>query len=203
VESSIDEMNLKMPEFAHKSMFHRWSFPESNRIIKTHQLGLPFLRCKRTALIVRDPRDIVVSYYYYALGLKSSGFRGSISDVLRDPVMGVERFFKHYDSWRDHAELILKYEDLKDDPFSGFSALATFYKIQRSAEEIQCAIVRASFSNMRTAQQQSEHLKSIFREGHQFVRSGEKAQWKDLFSKDDIDYYDRLKTRYQFDLYNE
>lgn len=200
--ATIDAMNSAMPEFAHTSIFQPWLFEECARIIKTHQCGMPFLRNKRAALIVRDPRDIVVSYYHYASGLKSSGFNGSISDVLRHPKMGAESFFKHYASWSDHAGLILRYEDLKDDPSDGFSRLAAYYEIERSSEAIQHAIDASNFSNMRTAQQKSDKLKGEFKEGHQFVRSGKNAEWEELFSEDDIAYYENLKTKYNFNLYD-
>ena len=201
-DPTIDAMNTAMPEFAHPSFFQPWSFEECARIIKTHQRGLPFLRNKRTALIVRDPRDIVVSYYHYASGLISSDFNGSVSDVLRHSKMGAESFFKHYASWGDHAGLVLKYEDLKDNPFDGFSRLAAYYGIERSSEKIQQAIDVANFSSMRTAQKKSDKLKDEFKDGHQFVRSGKKAQWKDLFSDDDIAYYESLKKEYHFNLYD-
>jgi len=199
---TIDAMNDAMPEFANQSFFNSWSFVECSRIVKTHQRCLPFFKKHKSALIVRDPRDIVVSYYHYVTGLKASGFDGSISEVLRHPKMGVESFFKHYASWKKHAGLILKYEDLKDDPFDGFSRLAAYYGIERSSEDIQKAIDASNFSNMRTAQQKSDKLKDEFKEGHQFVRSGKKAQWKELFSEDDVAYYERLKKKYHFNLYD-
>lgn len=199
--ATIDAMDEFMPEFANDSFFQLWQFEECARIIKTHQRGLPFLRNKRAALIVRDPRDIVVSYYHYVSGLKANGFDGTLSDVLKHPKMGAESFFKHYASWRNSAGLILKYEDLKDDPLTGFTTLANFYGVSRSSEEIQLAIGKSDFSSMRSAQQRSTKLKSEFKEGHQFVRSGKKAQWKDLFSAEDIAYYEALRSKYNFDLY--
>lgn len=199
---TIDAMNEAMPEFANPSFFNEWHFEECARIVKTHQKRLPIFYCNKAALIVRDPRDIVVSYYHYVSGLKSSSFDGSISDVLHHRKMGAESFFKHYDSWCDHAELILRYEDLKDDPFVGFSQLAEFFGIKHSDEEIQLAIEVANFSNMRVAQWKSENLKAEFKDGHQFVRSGKKAQWRELFTADDIRYYESLKTKYAFNLYD-
>jgi len=202
LDSTIDAMNAAMPEFANQSILKSWTFDECRRVVKTHQRGLFFLKNKKTALIVRDPRDIVVSYYHYVTGLKDYNFNGTISDVLRHRKWGVESFFKHYASWAKHAGLVLKYEDLKDDPFDGFSRLAAYYGIERSREEIQQAIDASNFSNMRAAQQKSDKLKDEFREGHQFVRSGKKAQWKELFSEDDITYYENLKKKYHFDLYD-
>lgn len=201
-ETSIDAMDKAMPEFANPSLFSDWSFEETNRIVKTHQRYLPIFHRKKAALIVRDPRDIVVSYYHYLSGLRESGFDGTITDVLHDKKMGVEAFFKHFASWRDRAGLILKYEDLKDNSFEGFSQLAEFFGIVRTNDEIRTAIEAADFTNMRAAQEKSAQLKAEFKEGHQFVRSGKKAQWRDLFNSEDIAYYEALKLKYKFDLYD-
>jgi len=199
---TIDAMNGSMPEFANPSFFMNWQFSECHRIVKTHQKYLTLFSKNKGVLIVRDPRDIVISYYYYVLGLKAHGFKGSISDLLRDRKMGLKPFFQHYASWQTHVGLILRYEDLKENPIEGFSRLAAFYGIERSQEEILQAIDASNFSNMRTAQEKSSQLKSEFKEGHQFVRSGKKEQWKSLFSDDDRMYYESLKKEYKFDLYD-
>lgn len=91
-EQTIDAMNASMPEFANPSFFTPWKFRECARIVKTHQRCIPPFRLKKAALIIRDPRDIVVSYYHYARGLKASSFGGTLSDVLRHPQMGAEAF---------------------------------------------------------------------------------------------------------------
>ena len=54
---------------------------------------------------------------------------------------------------------------------------------------------------MKKVQCRSAKLQSEFKEGHEFVRSGKKAQWKDLFTEEDLRYYEKLKKQYCFDLY--
>jgi hypothetical protein len=55
---------------------------------------------------------------------------------------------------------------------------------------------------MKKAQANSNSLKAEFKEGHQFVRSGKSAQWKELFSSQDVEYYEKLRKQYDFDLYD-
>lgn len=200
--SSMDMTNHLMPEFAHKSLFSPWEFDECARIIKTHQKYNLFFRNKTTALIVRDPRDITVSFYHYATGSKEYNYNGTVSEMLRHPSMGLEAFLAHYKSWSERAKLILKYEDVKNAPFEHFSMLLDFYGIQRSEDEIHTAIARSDFSAMKKAQANSNSLKAEFKEGHQFVRSGKSAQWKELFSSQDVEYYEKLRKQYDFDLYD-
>jgi estrone sulfotransferase len=198
---SMDVTNRLMPEFAHSSLFLPWLFKESPRIIKTHQKHNFVFGKKAAALIVRDPRDIAVSYYHYATGSKDYNFEGSVSDILRHPRMGAEACLSHYASWRNYAQLILKYEEIKSATLEQFSKLLDFYGIERSDAEIQQAIQASDFSAMKKAQAKSKALKAEFKEGYEFVRSGKRAQWKELFSDEDLAYYKALRVKYDFNLY--
>ncbi|MBK1832396.1 sulfotransferase domain-containing protein [Verrucomicrobiaceae bacterium R5-34] len=198
---SIDRMNDLMPEFAHESFFREWFYPQIPVLLKTHQKYYSFFKRHKALLVVRDPRDIVVSYYHYSKGVKNIDYDGSFSDLLRHPSMGLESFFKHYYSWKDNADMVLRYEDFKDDPTETFSKLSEFCKLTTNVDEIQQAITGAGFKNMKAIQSRSGKLRSEFKEGHQFVRSGKKAQWIDLFTVDDLAYYNLLKEKYNFHLY--
>lgn len=202
IKPTIDSMNYSMPEFAHPSFFLEWSFKECPRIVKTHQKCYKFFKGKKTALIIRDPRDVFVSYFHHINGLKTTKFDCTIKDILRDPKIGLKAFFHHYLSWVSYADLILRYEDLRKKPLEGFSQLAEYYGIMRSEKEVQDAVNISSFLNMRTVQQDSFQLKNEFKDGHQFMRSGQKAQWKKIFSEDDTIYYESVKEKYHFNLYS-
>lgn len=202
MEHSIDAMNAAMPEFANASFFLEWPFEECSRLVKTHQKCLPFFKTKQSVLVVRDPRDIVVSYFHYLTGLKHSGFGGSVSDVLKDPQMGVEAFLKHYASWKPHVSLVLKYEDLKAYPSVGFGHLLECLGLSRSSIELAEAIEQSNLKNMRNAQESSVKLKGEFKVGHQFVRSGKLDQWKEVFTSEDVRYYEAMRTKYDFHLYD-
>jgi hypothetical protein len=110
---TIDEMNDEMPEFGHPSLFKAWPFKSCPRVIKSHRPKNKLLTGFRTVLIVRDPRDVAVSFYHYANAKKEFGFSGTIKEVLHHPEWGVGYFFHQYNSWRDQAELVLRYEDLR------------------------------------------------------------------------------------------
>lgn len=199
--TSMDVTNRLMPEFAHRSLFLPWRFDECPRIIKTHQKHNCFFGSKDAVLIIRDPRDIVVSFFHYATGSRDYAFGGSMGDIIRHPRMGLEACLSHYKSWENHAQLILRYEEVKASTYAEFSKLLDFYGLVRSEEEIRLAIAASDFLAMKKAQASSSELKAEFRQGHQFVRSGKSEQWKELFSADDLDYYDSLKLKYGFDLY--
>lgn len=198
---TIDCMNEAMPEFANASFFLDWRFEECNRIVKTHQRFLPFFKGKRAALVVRDPRDISVSYYHYLSGLKGGDSCACIAEVLRHPRYGLENFFVHYGSWFREAGLVIRYEDLLENPFEHFRRLLVFYGIERTSDEIAAAIEAADFDQMRMAQSRSVKLNEKFREGHQFLRSGKTSQWEEILEEEDLKLYQALAIKYSFDLY--
>lgn len=201
LKPTIDGMNEAMPEYAHPSFFCSWKFSECPPIIKTHRPCQKIFRNHKSALVVRDPRDITVSFYHHMSGIKKNPYKGTPKGLLRHPEMGLEAFFKHFHSWRNHAGLILRYEDLKNDPFEEFGKLSDYFGITNDADRIASAVKEADFSAMTKAQENSSRLKEGYVEGHKFVRSGKQAQWIDVFDADDIEYFNDLKKQYNFLLY--
>lgn len=199
---SIDEMNETMPEFGHRSMFKKWPFASCPRVIKSHRPRNVFLSGKPTVLVVRDPRDVVVSFYHYANSKKELSYCGDIKEVLHHPEMGLQYFFDQYNSWRNQAELVLRYEDLRENGLREFRRLVDYLQITASDEQIALSLERSDISSMRKAQEQSEHFKKKFSEGFVFARSGQSAQWKELFDAEDAAYWEKLKAENNFALYD-
>lgn len=199
---SIDEMNDTMPEFGHESMFKKWPFETCPRVIKSHRPRNWLLSDKPTVLVVRDPRDVVVSFYHYANAKKELSYSGGVKEVLHHPEMGLQYFFDQYNSWREQAELVLRYEDLRGDGLKEFRRLVDYLQIPADDEQIALALERSDLKAMRKAQEQSEHFKKKFSEGFVFARSGQSAQWKDLFDDEDIAYWEKLKADNNFTLYD-
>lgn len=199
---SIDEMNEEMPEFGHKTMFREWPFDSCPRIIKSHRPRNWFLSGKSTVLVVRDPRDVVVSFYHYANAKKELSYSGGIKEVLHHPEMGIEYFFHQYNSWRAQAGLVLRYEDLRGDGFNQFKKLVDYLKIPATDEQIKLALERSELKAMRVAQEQSVEFKKKFSDGFVFARSGQSAQWEELFDAEDVGYWEKLKAENEFTLYD-
>lgn len=200
--ASIDDMNSEMPEFGHKSLFKKWPFKSCPRVIKTHRPKNRMLDGHPTVLVVRDPRDVVVSFYHYANAKKEFGYSGELKEVLHHPEMGLEYFFSQYNSWLEQADMVLRYEDLRNDSLPTFKRLVDFLNIPASDDQITLALERSDLKAMRKAQEKSEEFKKKFKAGFVFARSGQSSQWKDLFDADDIAYWNRLKELNAFNLYD-
>lgn len=199
---SIDEMNDTMPEFGHESMFKKWPFESCPRVIKSHRPRNWFLSGKPTVLVVRDPRDVVVSFYHYANAKKELSYSGGIKEVLHHPEMGLQYFFDQYNSWRQQAELVLRYEDLRENGLDEFRRLVDYLKIPASDEQITLSLERSDMDAMRKAQGKSSDFNKKFKEGFVFARSGKSEQWKDLFDAEDLDFWEQLKAENKFTLYD-
>ncbi|KAB2814328.1 sulfotransferase domain-containing protein [Phaeocystidibacter luteus] len=75
----------------------------------------PYDKC---IFLVRDPRDVVVSYYHQVnKRSKTTFFSGSIDDFVLDPVYGIERVLSYYKLYEQTHHLypnfcLVQYEDL-------------------------------------------------------------------------------------------
>ncbi|MEM7591328.1 MAG: sulfotransferase domain-containing protein [Cyanobacteria bacterium P01_A01_bin.83] len=75
-----------------------FGIPSIPRIIKSHAAYNPYY--DRVILLVRDPRDVVKSYYFYLQNYVSSiSPETSISSFIRDRKYGVNNWSEHTKSW--------------------------------------------------------------------------------------------------------
>jgi Sulfotransferase domain len=166
------------------------------RIFKSHECFDP--RCNNVICIVRDPRDVVVSIYYYSIKigawpeaspledfvpkLISGEFR---SGLVADPTWG--SWHDNVASWlamRDNRKfLLLRYEDMIEDPQRELARVAGFLKIPATLERLARAIELSSADNMRKLESsQSKEwtltLGKKMRQDIPFVRAAKSGGWK-------------------------
>ena len=126
------------------------------RILKSHEYFDP--RYAKVVYVVRDPRDVVVSYYHFHRKKR----------VIEDgyPMhVYVSRFITgnldEYASWKDNVAswlatrngtsnfLLLRYEDLLKDPGGELLRVAAFLGVSRTNAEIGRAVELSSADRMR------------------------------------------------------
>jgi hypothetical protein len=54
---------------------------------------------KKVILVVRDPRDVMVSAYFHKKNRKKQPYAGGISDYLRDETGSLATFIGYYNHW--------------------------------------------------------------------------------------------------------
>ncbi|HVO63590.1 MAG TPA: sulfotransferase domain-containing protein [Terriglobales bacterium] len=161
------------------------------RVIKSHECFDP--RYPRVIYIVRDPRDVLISYYEFQLKRRVISDACSIEEFLPrfmrseiEPKIGCWR--DHVVSWtatRGNSEnfLFLHYEDMLADTPSEATKIAAFLGLDCSPERIARAVALSSADRMRKLEKEESKQWSATKKTRQdkaFVRKAESGGWKSL-----------------------
>jgi Sulfotransferase domain len=184
VESRIPEIYLSPDR-----VLRRLSRP---RMLKSHECFDP--RYKRIVYIVRDPRDVAISYYHYAIKLK-----------WIDPDYPIEEFVPRFiaaefdvrgrwaASWSDHVMswvsmrnesnglLLLRYEDMIQNTEHEVHRVASFLNLQLTPERLTRAVQLSSADHMRNLEKresQAWQLTKKTRQDKPFVRAAKSGNWE-------------------------
>jgi hypothetical protein len=153
---------------------------------------------KKVALLVRDPRDVVVSSYFQA-AKRMHAYAGSIHEFIRDECFGIRTIVAMYGAWEKSQHvpgdfLLLRYEDLHRDPAVCLRSLLGFMELEQPNEAAIAAAVRyGGFENMRRLEI-SGHFEHKLRPGDPEdpesykVRKGVVGGYADYLSPEDIRY---------------
>lgn len=167
------------------------------RVIKSHEYFDP--RYKKVIYIVRDPRDVVISYYYFHLkqGYIQDGY--PVGKFSQRFVEGdVDPFFA---SWGENVMswvatrggrpgfLLLKYEDMKADPIRELAKVGDFLGIPYGSESLTRAVEMSSAERMRELEKRDENLwigTRTKRKDVRFVRTATTGGWRTILSADQV-----------------
>ncbi len=111
-------------------------------------------RGKKVVLLVRDPRDVVVSMYFER-SRRERAYEGTLSQFLHERRGSLDTILAYYNVWAGARGipsdlLVVRYEDLRRDTEAELLRLLSFLGIEGvSPETLQEATHFASFENMR------------------------------------------------------
>jgi hypothetical protein len=158
------------------------------RILKSHEYFDP--RYEKLVYLVRDPRDVVVSYYHHDLRRRlipeGHPIEQYVARFLAGRLDPYGSWQEHVGSWRgarggDPGFLLLRYEDLSAAPEPGLRRIADFLGLRPSDAELTLACERSSFEAMRRLerfQAETAGTLSAVRVQQPFVRSGTVCGWR-------------------------
>ena len=140
--------------------------PENRRITADADFPGEIYGGRRVALLVRDPRDVLVSYSHYER-YRYKRFGGDPDDFARrrptgDPAAdarwGLQPILNWMNTWarrRDElgAFLLLRYEDIHLDAARALGSLLDFAGIEASPSVIRESVEYGRFENMRRLEQ--------------------------------------------------
>ena len=152
--------------------------------------------------IIRDPRDVVVSYSKYRhldydktiehmIGSKANvPFVRDAKDVSNIEITGSWAF--HYNSWKDGISviprIIIKYEDLLSNSEKIFTNLIRFLsnimKLKVNYEKIKSSNNLSTFINLKNFETKNKFFENNSSEN--FFRIGKSGNWKKELNKDQI-----------------
>ena len=159
------------------------------RFIKSHEYFDH--RYRRVIYVVRDPRDVAVSYYHFQRKYRQIHDSYPLAQYIGDFVAGRlssadwGTWGQNVGSWlvrqREAEFLLLRYEDMVADPARELARIARFLNIQAKAGAIAIAIERSSADRMRElerAQSREWVTTKDHRQDIPFVDSASAGRWK-------------------------
>lgn len=173
------------------------------RIFKSHMPwhmavgGNPLESPCRYIYISRNPKDVLVSYFFFERSKSwAGGYDGSWEHWFEMFVAGkVQRgdWFDHVLSWWEHRNaenvLFLKYEDLKSDLGDQITRIAEFMGYTMTAELLEKIMDATSFDKMRV--NEFSGMKEIEELGG-FFRKGYVGSWREQFTPEQDEILDRI-----------
>jgi hypothetical protein len=203
--TKIDLMVLDdiMPALGRYNMLKPWSYSSIPRFVKTHWPYSRWLaRPKASIQILRDPRDVMVSYFHFLRYHQWITIPDDFGLFIRHPKFGLPLFFAHYSSWQVRNPYIVRYEALKEDAYSAVAQMLESQLSSIDTHHLHEAIARSSLREMQNVERTSGISgPARFSDQFRIVRSGSSRQWPEYFSDDDLDYYLELCKANDFTVY--
>lgn len=167
------------------------------RVFKSHEYFDP--RYPRTVYIVRDPRDVAVSFYFYNLKVRVLEDGYPMEDFVKRFVdVNVVDYANRLGSWEENVMswvrmrrgrsnfCLVRYEDLLVDPAEGLKKASPMLGIEPTPERVERAIRLSSAQHMRDLEKsQSEQWVTTkgTRKDIPFVRDAKSGGWKSTLSE--------------------
>lgn len=189
---TFENVECKVPDIYQSSGRYLEKLPRP-RILKSHEYLDP--RYQQLIYIVRDPRDVAISYYHYLVKMRV------IEDG--DPFDAyVEKFVSgdldSFGSWGDNVGgwvgarkdkegfLLLRYEDMLENPVQELEKVVGFLQCSASETQIRRAVELSSFERMQELEKAAAGGWKPTRDSRQdkpFIRTGQMGGWRTQMSK--------------------
>lgn len=160
------------------------------RVIKTHERFVNRSTC--SIYILRHPADVMVSYYHYLRGRWNKNL-GEFSGFIKNPEYGVPAWAEHVKSWEGNWDILVRFEDLKQDPLAQLRKMISLFDKDIKNEILEAAVKKSSFENMKMIEEKSGlPYKKGANPNYTFVRKGEYRKGKELFKNREYKYLNKV-----------
>jgi hypothetical protein len=161
---------------------------------------------KVVILLVRDPRDAFVSYYFE--GSRRRGrFAGTVPEFLRSEIGSIDTLVDYYNIWAEQRHVprkfcLVRYEDLRRDGAGELERVMRTMGHAPTAAVLERAVEFARFENMRKLEEQGVGHRALERNRDQNdtesfkTRKGKVGGYREYLSAEDLAYLEsRIEPR--------
>jgi len=163
--------------------------------------GVPLIPVEATrgaVCLIRNPLDVAVSYanhnnisidkavesicdQKHALYKTVKGKRSQLRQILLT-------WSGHIESWLDAdiTKLVMRYEDMLEQPMSSFTSIAQFLDIEASQQEIELALEKSHFDRLRE-QEEEMGFREKAPKVKLFFRKGVVGDWQSVLTDEQIE----------------
>jgi hypothetical protein len=144
----------------------------SPRIFKSHEMPLP--EYKQVIYLIRDGRDVTLSFYHFQKALKDGGcdYFAPFHPAHHAPVTWAE----HVEGWIKNPYnariLFVRYEMLHSQPHKELAKICKFLAVDKSKKDVQRAIDHASFDSLQAKEKKLGWSNSLWPKDKLFFRKG-------------------------------
>lgn len=164
--------------------------------LKTHFPYVSGFSKYKSVLIVRNPIDVMASYFHYMNNEKGRVFENP-SKFIRHWRYGMPAWLHFHKRWYGHADVIIKYEDLLLDVNATVANAYVSLGCHLSDEVLVRATSMSTKEKMRLALSEKGDPESK-NKNYQFVRVAQFGSGAKLFNDEDIDYINLVKIKLGF-----
>ncbi|HEY3306151.1 MAG TPA: sulfotransferase domain-containing protein [Candidatus Binatia bacterium] len=187
-----------------------WGYVTSRKL-KFRLLGKELIparacRTKPILLLVRDPRDVIVSFFFQ-ITKRGGSYRGDLSGAIRHPGFGVNAMVDVMNAWmaewsRRSDFKFVRYEDCQSDTEAAFREVLGFLGVGKIDEAVlRHSLEFSSFENMKRMESMRQFKNKILSAANlddpesYKVRRGIVGGYRDYVAPDDIRYLDHAVSR--------
>jgi Sulfotransferase domain len=168
-----------VPDVHYREYYRRYLTPT---FFKTHEFPQP--RHRRVVYLVRDGRDVMVSYLHHLTAL------GKSLDPVKIVAIGEGlfpcRWHEHVEAWTANpygAEIItISYEGLKKDTMLALQKICHFTGIERDRATLESAVRNSTFEVLREREKKFGWSDPLWPKDKPFIRRGKVGSFKDEMS---------------------
>ena len=172
----VPDVNLLYTQRGSLEQYSQMSDPRFFLCHAACDLNLP-----KVVYVIRDPRDVMVSYWHYQKFLKKD-YQQSLADFICDDSHWPCEWDEHVASWllpTTHPNLLMvRYEELHEDGGNVLRAVLDFAGVRYTNRAISAAVEASRFDRMRAAEERFGVHGKAGDQRERFVRKGRIGSWR-------------------------